>query len=311
MDPNDQKYTWPIWAIVVAIVSCVGILVGSILFFYFIVAYPFRGGSTVLGFMSLIGILGIYGVNFAFFLPATDIVCGARRICLGIVYAIVFAPLLIKAIDNWRFSDYDYGNHPHKGLTGACSLFLVALGIVCIQVIIPVEWLLVVPPTASQMSGFTEFHDWWICDPPDFYDKALLLSMIFVSFLVLITAIFSALSWDSDSNYFESRWILFGSICTAGCFLCWMLVTTNAGQPYRDPAIAIANFFNATALLLCIHIRKLVLLLYLQYMERKGEGHEEEVVIQDIGGGKYHVFSVERMLGGREFSTRSRVYKWY
>ncbi|KAL5016529.1 hypothetical protein ScPMuIL_006118 [Solemya velum] len=284
-DPNDQKYTWPIWAIVVAILSCIGILVGAILFFYFIVAYPFRGGSTVLGFMSLIGVLGIYGVNFAFFLPATDIVCGSRRIVLGIVYAIVFAPLLIKAIDNWRFSDYDYGNHPHKGLTGACSLFLVAFGIVCIQAVIPIEWLLLVPPTASKLSGFTEFHDWWICDPSDYYDKALVLSMIFVMFLVLITAIFSALSWDSDSNSYESRWILFGSICTAGCFLCWMLVTTNAGQPYRDPAVAIANFFNATALLLCIHVRKLVLLLYLQYVEKKEGNTEGEVVIQDIGGG--------------------------
>jgi hypothetical protein len=44
----------------------------------------------------------------------------------------------------------------------------------------------------------------------------LVLSFIFVMFVILLTAIFSALSWDSDSNNHESRWILVAAIGTAG-----------------------------------------------------------------------------------------------
>jgi hypothetical protein len=53
-------------------------------------SYPVRGGSTVLGFMMIIGILCIYAINFAFFVRATNLTCGLRRFLMGVVYAIVF-----------------------------------------------------------------------------------------------------------------------------------------------------------------------------------------------------------------------------
>ena len=44
----------------------------------------------------------------------------------------------------------------------------------------------------------------------------LVCSFIFVMFIVLLTAIFAALAWDSESNNKESRWILVSAIATAG-----------------------------------------------------------------------------------------------
>jgi hypothetical protein len=41
---------------------------------------------------------------------------------MGVVYAIVFAALLVKAIDNWRFSDVEYSVRKYSGLTSTCSL---------------------------------------------------------------------------------------------------------------------------------------------------------------------------------------------
>ena len=257
----DLIYKWPIWAIATAVPTSLGLLVTIILFCYFLIAYPVRGGTTILGFMMMLGVMGIYGVNFAFFLPASEVICGAREFVLGVVYAIVFAALLVKAVDNWRFTDAeDSFIRKYKGLTSACSLFLVAIGIVCIQLIIPIEWLILRPPSASVMKNATALHDWMWCDPHDMYDKSMVMSMVFVMFIVLLTGIFAALAWDSDSNYYESRWILVSAVCTAGCFLVWMIVTTNAGPPYRDPAIALANFFNATAILVFMTIRKFALM---------------------------------------------------
>lgn len=268
-DTGEQIYTWPIWAIAVAVLSCFGLLVGLILFFYFLVAYPIKGGTTILGFLTMIGLFGIYAVNFAFFLPASLETCAGRKFAMGVVYSIVFAALFIKSIDNWRFRDSGYSTEKYRGLSSPCTLILMAFGIILVQCIIPIEWLILEEPTASMMDDSTLQHDWMWCDPHDFYDISLMLSMIFVIFLVIITAIFAALAWDSEANWYESRWIFVSCVCTAGCFLVWMVVSTNAGPPYRDPAVAIGNFVNASLILIFIPIRKFVLLLRVQHEEEK------------------------------------------
>ncbi|KAJ8312619.1 hypothetical protein KUTeg_009992 [Tegillarca granosa] len=176
--PWQKLYTWPIWAIAVAVLTCVGLFITIFLFCYFLIAYPVKGGTTVLGFMMMIGIMGIYALNFAFFLPASEATCTGRRLMMGVVYAIVFAALLVKAIDNWRYSDYEYTVRKYKGITNSCTLLMISLGIVCVQLIIPIMWLIIVPPGAISKSD-SLVHDWMWCDPWYDYDISLVLSMIF------------------------------------------------------------------------------------------------------------------------------------
>lgn len=102
-----------------------------------------------------------------------------------------------------------------RGLTSSGALFLVAIGIVLVQCIIPIIWLILVHPTATRMADAV-MNDYWWCDPPDIYDTGLVCSFIFVMFLVLLTGIFAALAWDSESNNHESRYILVAALVTAG-----------------------------------------------------------------------------------------------
>lgn len=267
-DNGEPRYTWPIWAIVLSLLSCIGIIFTMIILIYLLIVYPVREGTTILGFMILIGILGIYAVNFAFFLPASIATCTGRRFGLGMVYAICMAAMLVKAIDNWRKKDAQYEKAKcYKGLTSSCGLLMATLGIILVQVIIPTIWLIMVPPTWTDKSNPLLQHDHKWCDPSDLvddrviYDIGLVLSMLFVIFLVLLTIIFAALGWDSESNSYESRWLLVGATCTAGCFLVWMIVSTSADPPFRDVAVAIGNFVNASALFICIPLRKMLMLI--------------------------------------------------
>ena len=271
-ETGEQVYFWPVWAIAVAVCTCVGLAIAILLFLYFLIFYPVRGGTTVLGFIMMIGLFGIYAINFAFFLPASAATCGVREFFMGVIYSIVFAALFVKSVDNWRFKHREYSVKSYRGISNPCTLVLITFGIVLVQCIIPIEWLIVQHPSASKMADSTARHDWMWCDPHDFYDIALVLSMILVMFLVILTAVFSALAWDSESNYYESRWIFVACVCTAGCFLVWMIVSTNAGPPYRDPAVAMGNFMNATAILVFIPIRKLVLLCTIKAEEEKSKG---------------------------------------
>ena len=268
-ETGKQVYTWPIWAIAVAVCTCFCLVIGILLFFYFLIFYPVRGGTTVLGFIMMLGLFGIYAINFAFFVQASAASCGIREFFMGVVYTVVFAALFVKAVDNWRFKHREYSVNNYKGISNPCTLVLITFGIILVQCIIPIEWLIVKNPSASLMTDSTAKHDWMWCDPHDFYDVSLVLSMILVIFLVILTGVFAALAWDSESNYYESRWIFVACVCTAGCFLVWMVVITNAGPPYRDPAVAIGNFMNATAILIFIPIRKLVLLVTVKSEEEK------------------------------------------
>ena len=63
----------------------------------------------------------------------------------------------------------------------------------------------------------------------------------------------------SLNYYYYFNYVCF-RVCVSGCFLVWMIVTTNAGPQYRDPAVAIANLVNASLLLIFMPLRKLHLL---------------------------------------------------
>ena len=76
--------------------------------------FEFQGGTSVLGYLTMIGIMGIYAINFAFFVHASTASCGARRFLMGVVYMVVFASLLVKSVDNWRFASDYYGNHQYR-----------------------------------------------------------------------------------------------------------------------------------------------------------------------------------------------------
>lgn len=255
-----RRFDWPIWAIVLGILTSLGILVCLFLFVILLACYPIKTGTTILGFLLLVGIIGIYAINFAFFLPASVVTCGARRFVMGIVYAICFAALLVKAADNWRYGEFDVAPKKYKGLTSAVGLLLIALFLIFIQVIIPIMWLLVDPPAAFLLSDSVIPHDFWWCGPPLFYDLALVLSFIYVMILVILTIIFAVLAWYNQNNYYESRWILGVSISTAGILMVWMIVSTMAAVPYRDAAVAVGNWVNATLLLICLPLRKTFLL---------------------------------------------------
>ena len=127
-----------------------------------------------------------------------------------------------------------------------------------VQVIIAIEWLVLQEPEID----FEEHYNKWYprCEPYDFHNEEMVLSCIYVMFLILLTLIFSAVTWDSNENHRESRWILMTSLFTLLIWIAWVAVTLLAEFKYRDPAYVIANLVNATVVLMFMYIRKIYLL---------------------------------------------------
>lgn len=261
---STQEFFESPLGIILIVLTSVGILVTILLFVYLLVAYPVKGGTSILGYLLLFAVLLLYVLNFAFIVYPNYEVCAVRRFCLGVVYALIFSCMLVKVLNTWRIGDaWDEFNPPtYERLSHPCSLLAIVIGLTLVQVIIGTQWLILRQPDYEYV--FYEGELLPRCSPSDFHNEELVMSCIYVMFLVLVTMVFAGVTWDSEENNKESRWILVVSIFTIIIWIVWTVITTLTEFKFRDPAIVIASLVNATVILLCIYIRKLYLLSKIQ-----------------------------------------------
>ena len=86
------------WGAVIIAISSLGILISFVLIVILLFIYPVKGGTSILGYMLLFGVMTMYLLNFAFVRMPDEHICGIRRFCLGFVHAWCFACLLIKTL---------------------------------------------------------------------------------------------------------------------------------------------------------------------------------------------------------------------
>ncbi len=259
-----KEYFYDTWGIIVAALTAVGLICTICSFVYLLIFYPIRGGTTILGYLLLFGVLLMYSLVFAFILHADVNVCGIRRFGIGFVYAVCFSAMIIKVLNNWRVGSYygDYGPPTYERIAHPCSLFWIAAFLIIVQSIIGIEWLVLDPPEVETI--FYQNRNIPRCSPADFHTEELIISCAYVMMMIMVTLIFSAVTWDSEENHRESRWILIASCFTIGVWLVWTVISTMTEIKYREPAIAIALLVNASAILLCIFVRKIYLLVKYQ-----------------------------------------------
>lgn len=133
--------------------------------------------------------------------------------------------------------------------TSPCALFCLAMGVIGVQVIIALEWVILQQP--ELMSFVTSFrHEplevgLWRCDPGEPFETILIISISYIIVLIFLTTVFSLMTWNADVHNRESRWIFVACIFTISIWLAWTLVSTRTPYKYRDAAIAVGRRFAA------------------------------------------------------------------
>ncbi|XP_061163158.1 uncharacterized protein LOC133172311 isoform X1 [Saccostrea echinata] len=261
-----------IWGIIVATLAGIGVFASLCVFIYLLVNYPFKSGTTVLGFMLSFGIVLMYAMVFAFIVHATEEVCGLRRFCLGLVYVICYSALFLKVIDCWRNKEkeVEYVSH-YKKLGKPLGLFFVACLLVLIQCLINTEWLILESPTMERVIYNNML--WPRCMPDDFYDEGLVLSLVYIMVIICLSVILGLFSWKSTKNHREVRWILGIFALGIPVWVVSCVIATLGEYKMRDPAIAISLLMNATIMFVLGPLRRVYLL---NNFDAKLEQEEEE-----------------------------------
>lgn len=205
--PETSDRFRDIWAIIVATLAAIGAFAALCMFVYLLVVYPVRGGTSILGYMLCFGIILMYVLVFAFIVHANTQVCGLRRFCLGLVYSIVYAALFVKLVDCWRTKDKEeiYLVKYNK-IGNPWGLFFSACLIVLVQVMINAEWLILENPGVERVIYDNKL--WPRCVPDDFYDEGLILSNVFVMFIIFLCVIVGLLAFGNDMNHWDCRYVL-------------------------------------------------------------------------------------------------------
>ena len=65
-----------------------------------------------------------------------------------------------------------------------------------------------------------------------FLFQELVISCVYVMFLILMTFIFSIVTWDSEENHRESRWICITACFTIAIWIVWTVIATLTVHRY-------------------------------------------------------------------------------
>ncbi|KAL4223423.1 hypothetical protein ACF0H5_016893 [Mactra antiquata] len=248
-----------IWAIIVCTLAALGAFAALCMFVYLLIVYPVRGGTTILGYMLCFAIILMYVLVFAFIVHASEEVCGLRRFCLGFVYSIAYSALFVKLVDCWRTKDKeDIYMVKYNKIGNPWGLFFSACLIVIVQVMINAEWLILEEPGMTRVIYNNKL--WPRCVPDDFYDEGLILSNVFIMFLIFVSVIVGLAAFGNDKNHWDCRWIVGCVVLTIPAWMVWCLVAALGEYKMRDAAVAVGLLYNATVMLLCGPMRKLYLL---------------------------------------------------
>ncbi|XP_069175470.1 uncharacterized protein [Procambarus clarkii] len=250
--PIDTNF-YNVYGIATGTISLLGIVVILITMVYFMMSFPTAAGTSVLGYLILIGCLMLYAVNFAFIFQPTVGTCAVRRFLMGVAYAIIFAAMLVKVIHTWRVMTYSRANGDPDVLAKPGGLLLLTLALFLVQVILGAAWLILYPP-GIDLLGAT-----WRCTPTDQFEVELVISLVYVMVLIAATIFFCLETWHADENSRETRWILLASLSTTITWCVWTVVATQAPVHFRDPSIVIGNLVSATAVMLFLYARKMYL----------------------------------------------------
>ena len=247
--PVDYNFR-NVYGIVTSSLSLLGILFILITIIYFMMAFPTAAGTSVLGYIILIGCLMIYSVNFAFIFQPTIGTCTVRRIMMGVGYAIIYSGMLVKVIHSWRMMTYGGGDN-NEWFARPGVLMVVTAFLIMVQVILSSAWLILYP-TEIDLNG-----NMWRCTPTENFEAELVISFVYVMILIAATTLFSLETFNQENNSRETRWILISSLCSVVTWLIWTPIATQGPYHFRDPAIVIGNLVCATCVLLFIYARRL------------------------------------------------------
>lgn len=220
-----------------------------------------------LGQMLLLGLFSCAGLAAVLTVSPTALTCATVRFGAGVSLALVFASLLVKCVFLISLNSGVYLPAPYQGL-----LLLFA---VLIQVAVGAQWLITSPPgvdnfplqsrnssgaISSRYSLYLTPNEQSVLTPTFPLCKTpfpeLLLSLIYVVFLILFVAVLAIKSRRIRDNYREATYIGLAIGGTIPIWLGWTMCGLVVADRHRDSCLAFGLVATSATVFLVMFMPK-------------------------------------------------------
>ncbi|XP_057672796.1 uncharacterized protein LOC130904190 isoform X2 [Diorhabda carinulata] len=215
-----------------------------------------------LGQMLLLGLFCCAGLSAVFAASPTQVTCAIVRFGTGVAYTIVFASLLVKCVFLISLNGGVYLPAPYQGL-----LLLFAI---LIQVAIGVQWLVTNPPFVDDVAVdmiINKNKYKLLLTVEDINTPVIiplcrtayidmLLSLIYVTFLILFVTVLAVKSRGIRDNYREATYIALSVGCSIPTWLIWTVSGLLVNERHKDACIAFGLVTSSVIIFLIMFMPK-------------------------------------------------------
>ncbi|KAK9877143.1 hypothetical protein WA026_016887 [Henosepilachna vigintioctopunctata] len=216
-----------------------------------------------LGQMLLLGLFSCAALASVQAASPTELTCAIVRFGTGVAYAIIFASLLVKCVFLVSLNGGVYLPAPYQGL-----LLLFAI---LIQVAIGVQWLLTNPPLVDDIAfenlimpgnkhrllvTVEDLGKPTVVSLCRTSFTEILLSLIYVIFLIVFVTVLAVKSRGIRDNYREATYIGMSVGCTIPIWIIWTMAGFIVHERHKDACIAFGLVISSIVVFLIMFMPK-------------------------------------------------------
>ncbi|XP_020294565.1 metabotropic glutamate receptor 2-like [Pseudomyrmex gracilis] len=249
------------WAIGAMAFSATGILVTSFVCGVFLRHNDtpvVRASGRELSYVLLSGILLCYFVTFTLVLKPTDIVCGLQRFAAGLCFTVVYAALLTKTNRISRI--FTAGSARRPSFISPRSQLIICAGLIFVQILINVIWMLVDP--ASAMHHHPRMEDnLLVCK--NYIDVSYMIAFAYPTILIIVCTIYAVLTRKIPESFNESKHIglTMYTTCVIWCAFVPLYYGTGNNVALRITSMSVTISLSASVTVVCLFSPKLYIIL--------------------------------------------------
>nr|CAH7761039.1 unnamed protein product [Callosobruchus chinensis] len=263
--PIREEYLRPDsgWAIGAMALSSCGVLVTVFVMGVFIRHNDtpvVRASGRELSYVLLSGILMCYAVTYALVLKPSDAVCGIQRFGAGFCFTVVYAALLTKTNRISRIFNASKHSAKRPNFISPRSQLVICMGLVSLQILINVIWMILSPPRAIHHYPTRE-DNLLVCS--SYIDASYMIAFTYPIFLIVVCTVYAVLTRKIPEAFNESKHIGFTMYTTCVIWLAFVPLYFGTANhvALRITSMSVTISLSAIVTVVCLFSPKLYIIL--------------------------------------------------
>lgn len=218
-----------------------------------------KASGRELALFLFLGVLSCYVAVLLHFVKPTNVLCGVKRFADGVSMTMCYAPVLLRTNRIYRIFKAAQKSVRRPSFVSPLSQTFVTLGIVAVQCLVTMIWILSKPPQAVPNYSYKD-HVILECSTDDF---SVAINLCFNIILMFVSTVFAFQTRNFPRNFNEAKYIGFTMYLSCSVWIIFLPCYLNAADSiWKSYFLCSSLFLIATITLLGLLVPKILLVYF-------------------------------------------------